>query len=189
MRHASDAILTGIGTVLADDPSLTDRTGLARRRPLLRVVLDSLLRIPVDSKLVRSAADDLLVFCGEAAPMERIALLEEAGVRVRPCHGTTRLELGEVLRELGKEAILSVLLEAGPALNGAFLAAGLVQKAVLFYAETELGEGALPFAEGVPNPFLFEQRLQHVERRMFGPDGCVSGMLEDPWRGIDGYVI
>jgi diaminohydroxyphosphoribosylaminopyrimidine deaminase/5-amino-6-(5-phosphoribosylamino)uracil reductase len=183
MRHASDAILTGIGTVLAD------RTGRSRRRPLLRVVLDSMLRIPLESKLVQSASDDLLVFCGEAAPMQRIALLEAAGVRVRPCHGTTRLALGQVLGELGKESILSVLLEAGPALNGAFLAAGLVQKAVLFYAETELGEGALPFAEGVPNPFLFEQRLQHLERRMFGADGYVSGLLADPWNGIGHHLI
>src|SRR5579863_4550054 len=62
MRHVSDALLTGIGTVLVDDPLLTDRTGLPRRRKLLRVVLDSRLRLPLRSKLVRSAEDDVLVF-------------------------------------------------------------------------------------------------------------------------------
>ncbi len=186
MRHASDAILTGIGTVLADDPSLTDRTGLARRRPLLRVVLDAMLRIPFESKLVRSAAGDFLVFCSAGAPSERIAKLEAAGVRVLRVSGDGRLNLTEVLRMLDAERILSVLLEAGPALNGAFLAEGLVQRVVLFYAETELGEGALPFAEGVTNPFLFEQRLQRVTRRMFGADGCVSGMLNDPWKAESG---
>ena len=181
MRHASDAILTGIGTVLADDPSLTDRTRLERRRPLLRVVLDSLLRIPLGSKLVKSVAGDVLVFCGEEAAVSRVAELEAAGVRVRRVRGGRRLDLGEVLAALDKEKVLSVLLEAGPGLNGAFLAAGLVQQAVLFYAETELGEGALPFAEGTPSPYLFEQGLRRVRRRTFGADACVSGMLVDPW--------
>src|SRR5579864_9662156 len=65
LRHQSDAILAGIGTVLADDPLLTDRTGHPRRRPLLRVILDSRLRLPLDSELVRSANNDVLVFCCE----------------------------------------------------------------------------------------------------------------------------
>ncbi len=62
LRHAADAVLTGIGTVLADNPRLTDRSGQRRRRPLLRVVLDSRLRIPLKSKLVKSAEADLIVF-------------------------------------------------------------------------------------------------------------------------------
>src|ERR1035441_47677 len=61
LRHDSDAILTGIGTVLADDCLLSDRTGHPRCRPLLRIVMDSLLRLPLDSKMVRSSAGDLLV--------------------------------------------------------------------------------------------------------------------------------
>ena len=71
LRHGSDALLTGIGTVLADDPALTDRTGLPRRRPLLRVVLDSHLRTPLSSQLVRSAASDLLLFANLEAASER----------------------------------------------------------------------------------------------------------------------
>ena len=185
MRHTSDAILTGIGTVLADDPALTDRTGLERRRPLLRVVLDSLLRIPLQSGLVTSAAasrdEDLLVFCGKEAEASRVAELEAQGVRVRRVRGGRRLDLTEVLAALDKEKVLSVLLEAGPGLNGAFLAARLVQEVVLFYAETELGEGALPFAEGMASPYLLEQRLRQVRRRTFGRDACVSGVLVDPW--------
>ena len=183
MRHASDAILTGIGTVLADDPALTDRTGMVRRRPLLRVVLDGLLRIPLRSKLVMGAAasHDVLVFCGDEASEKRVAALEAAGVRVMRVRGGRRLELNEVLTALHEEKVLSVLLEAGPGLNGAFLAAGFVQEAVLFYAETELGEGALPFAEGMPSPYLLEQRLLRVRRRTFGADACVSGLLVDPW--------
>src|SRR5246127_1891435 len=62
MRHASDALLTGIGTILADDPLLTDRSGLPRRKPLLRVILDGKLRLSPKSRIVRTADDDILVF-------------------------------------------------------------------------------------------------------------------------------
>ncbi len=63
MRHANDAIMVGVGTIIADDPLLTDRTGLPRRRPLLRVILDSRLRLPLDSRVVRTANYDVVVFC------------------------------------------------------------------------------------------------------------------------------
>src|SRR5512141_458036 len=82
LRYRSDAILTGIGTVLADDCLLTDRTGLERSRPLLRIVLDSQLRLPRDSKIVRSANNDLLVVTTSAAPADRRKILEERGARV-----------------------------------------------------------------------------------------------------------
>ena len=82
MRHSADALLTGIGTVLADDPLLTDCSGLPRRRPLLRVVIDSRLRTPLDSQLVRSARGDLLIFYGTHAEPARAAALQAAGVEV-----------------------------------------------------------------------------------------------------------
>ncbi|HET9318870.1 MAG TPA: bifunctional diaminohydroxyphosphoribosylaminopyrimidine deaminase/5-amino-6-(5-phosphoribosylamino)uracil reductase RibD, partial [Bryobacteraceae bacterium] len=82
LRHHSDAILTGVGTVLADDCLLTDRTGLPRSRPLLRVVADSQLRIPLDSKMVAGAQDDLAVVTTSAASVERRKALENRGVQV-----------------------------------------------------------------------------------------------------------
>src|SRR6185437_926430 len=82
LRHASDAIVTGIGTALADDPRLTDRSGLPRVRPLLRVVLDSTLRLPLESRLVRTAANDLIVAATSAASSERRRALENRGVEV-----------------------------------------------------------------------------------------------------------
>ena len=189
MRHGADAVLTGIGTVLADDPMLTDRTGLARRRRLLRVVLDTALRMPIDAQLVRSSNEDVLIFCGHAVDAPRIAALEEAGVQVVPVAAAEgRLDLEAVLRELGRREILSVLLECGSRLNGAFLAEGLVDKVALFYAQTELGGGAVPFARGAGSPLLLEQSMRGVTRTMFGVDTRVSGTLRDPWGGMTDSV-
>jgi len=78
---------------------------------------------------------------------------------------------------------LSVMLECGSELNGALLARGLVDKLALFYSETELGAGAVPFAAGIGSPFVLEQRMASVTRRTFGADACVSGYLRDPWEG------
>ena len=90
LRHDHDAILTGIGTVLADDCLLTDRTGLARCRPLLRIVMDSQLRLPLDSNMVRSAAGDLVVATTSASSAERRKMLEGRGVQVLVCDGPER---------------------------------------------------------------------------------------------------
>jgi diaminohydroxyphosphoribosylaminopyrimidine deaminase/5-amino-6-(5-phosphoribosylamino)uracil reductase len=85
---------------------------------------------------------------------------------------------------LGQRNILSVLLECGSELNGAFLTQGLGDKVVLFYSQTVLGESAIPFATGVGSPFLLEQRLHSVMRAMFGTDARVSGDLHNPWDGL-----
>jgi diaminohydroxyphosphoribosylaminopyrimidine deaminase/5-amino-6-(5-phosphoribosylamino)uracil reductase len=182
LRHASDAILTGIGTVLADDPQLTDRSGLPRRRPLLRVLLDTQLRIPLDSQLVRSAANDLLVLSSNTAPDAKAVALTERGVQVETITDHAgRLSLSAVLSALAKRNILSLLLECGSHLNGEFLRRNLVDKAILFYSATELGDQALPFAEGIASPFLFEQSLHRVTRTTHGPDTSTIGYLHDPW--------
>ncbi len=184
MRHAVDAVLTGIGTVRADDPLLTDRSGGARRRKLLRVVLDSRLRMAVDSKLVQSASGDVLVVCDRVAEAEAVAVLEAAGVEVVRVPGERgRLDLGAVLDMLGERKILSLMLECGSELNGAFLKAGLVDRVVLFKSEKGLGEGGVPFAAGVSVAEL-EGRMRGVARTRFGADVGVSGVLRDAWEGI-----
>ena len=210
-RHSNDAILTGVGTVLADDPILSDRSNLQRRRRLMRVVLDTLCRTPLSSRLVESANDDLLVFCSPAAPFDRQRALRARGVRVEPMPLLTpeerassnepastaraesrkpELDLRAVLKRLGELDMLSVLLEAGPGLNASFLNAGLVDKVVLFFAEVELGAGSIPFADDGNNPFALIEQLQNIDRCDFvhettggtrGMDACVRGTLHDPW--------
>jgi diaminohydroxyphosphoribosylaminopyrimidine deaminase/5-amino-6-(5-phosphoribosylamino)uracil reductase len=188
LRHNSDAILTGIGTVLADDPSLTDRSnilgpnGQTRRRPLLRVILDTHLRIPLTSKLVRSASNDLLILCGPTAPTAQIKALNDLGIEVATLPDNAgHLSLPAVLSTLAERNLLSLLLECGSQLNGAFLTQNLVDKAVLFYSETELGTEAIPFAQGIPSPYLFQQSLARVTQTTYGPDACITGYVHDPW--------
>ena len=182
LRHASDAILTGIGTVLADNPALTDRSNLPRRRPLLRVILDTNLRTPLNSQLVLTAKDDLLILTGTQAPKAKIAALEAAGAEVLTISNHAgHLSLRAVLTTLAKRKILSLLLEAGSHLNGAFLTQNLVDKAVLFYGESTLGEAALPFAQGIESPTQFQQTLHRPTQATIGPDTIVTGYIHNPW--------
>jgi diaminohydroxyphosphoribosylaminopyrimidine deaminase / 5-amino-6-(5-phosphoribosylamino)uracil reductase len=168
MRHASDALLTGIGTILADDPFLTDRSGLERRRRLLRVVLDSKLRLSPQSRVVKSADDDLLVFTAAPLKSPKARRLQNSGVELVHVKKTRDgLDLGAVLKELGRRDILSVLLEAGPGLNSAALEARVVNRAMLFYAPKIAGSPQVPFAKSAG----FAAAGLHVRRvRQFGPD-------------------
>jgi diaminohydroxyphosphoribosylaminopyrimidine deaminase/5-amino-6-(5-phosphoribosylamino)uracil reductase len=177
MRHASDALLTGIGTILADDPLLTDRTGLPRRRKLLRVVLDSRLCLPLRSKLVRSADGDVLVCTRLREDSPKAGALRRAGVEVLRIPGRgTKIDLRAVVAELGRREILSVLLEAGATLNSAALAAGIVDKLRLFFAPRIAG-----FARaGVSSNGLRTARmLEGATMTPVGPDFAVEGYLRD----------
>jgi diaminohydroxyphosphoribosylaminopyrimidine deaminase/5-amino-6-(5-phosphoribosylamino)uracil reductase len=177
MRHASDALLTGIGTILADDPLLTDRSGLPRRKRLLRVVLDSKLRLSPRSRIVKTSDDDLLVFTMLPLNSPKARKLQNAGVEIfRAKTKNGRIDLPSVLAELGSREILSVLLEAGPAMNGAALAAGLVQKLVLFYAPKIAGGSRVPFALA---PKLNLPPLRDVRTQQFGPDIAIEAYLQD----------
>src|SRR5437764_1173019 len=110
MRHASDALLTGIGTILADDPLLTDRSGLPRRRRLLRVVLDSKLRLSPKSRIVKTSDDDLLVFTAAPLKSAKARRLQDAGIEVAQVPARSGLlDLKAILRQLGEREILSVL--------------------------------------------------------------------------------
>jgi diaminohydroxyphosphoribosylaminopyrimidine deaminase/5-amino-6-(5-phosphoribosylamino)uracil reductase len=150
LRHASDAIITGIGTALADDPLLTDRSALPRVRPLQRVVLDSTLRLPLESKLVRSAKGDLLIAGTSAASNERRRALEAKGIEVKLFDGPKgRVDIRDVISFLGERRSLSVMIEAGSKVNWAALESEAVDKVFLYYAPKILGGlQSLPMAGG-----------------------------------------
>ena len=180
MRHASDALLTGIGTVLADDPLLTDRSGLPRRRKLLRVILDSRLRLPLRSKIARTAENDVLVLTTLSANHPRAKRLRKFGIEVvRIPSRSGRPDLRAALKILAKREILSVILEAGSELNGAALAAGIVDKLFLFYAPKIAGRDDIPFAHAKK---LTLPPLSNVSFHRFGPDFAVEGYLRDVYR-------
>ncbi len=151
LRHDHDAIMTGIGTVLADDPLLTDRTGRARCRPLLRIVMDSQLRLPMDSKMARSAADDLVVITTSASSAERRKTAESRGIRVLVFDGPGgRADLREVVAWLGRQRYLSLMIEAGSKLNWTALESGCVDRIFFYYGTKILGGlEALPLAGGI----------------------------------------
>jgi diaminohydroxyphosphoribosylaminopyrimidine deaminase / 5-amino-6-(5-phosphoribosylamino)uracil reductase len=150
LRHASDAIVTGIGTALADDPRLTDRSGLPRARALWRVVLDSTLRLPLESRLVQTVEGDLIVAATSAASPERRRALENRGVEVKIFDGPRgRVDIRDVVTLLGERRCLSVLIEAGSKVNWAALESGAVDKVFLYYAPKILGGlQSLPMAGG-----------------------------------------
>ncbi len=179
IRHAADALLTGIGTVLADDPRMSDRTGKPRRRRLMRVVLDSRLRLPLKSTLVKSAEGDVMVFTLQPRDSPTARALERAGaqvVRVRGRRG--HVDLRAVIRELGKREILNLVIEAGAELNGAALEAGIVDKMILFYAPKDHGKRS---ADGANRARWFAKSpaLTNLKLSRYGPDFAVEGYFHD----------
>jgi diaminohydroxyphosphoribosylaminopyrimidine deaminase/5-amino-6-(5-phosphoribosylamino)uracil reductase len=193
LRHAADALLTGIGTVLADNPNLTDRSGKPRRRPLLRVVLDSRLRLPLKSKLVKDSAGDVLVFTAQSPDSPKARALRKAGIEVvhvdmppeagNATRGVRRaargVELQAVIGELARREVLGVLLEAGAELNGAALRAGIVDKLVLFLAPKILGGGHVPIARSFSTRIGDAPLLEFSRLRFSGPDAVLEGYFRD----------
>ena len=183
IRHNSDAILTGIGTVLADDCQLTDRTGLERSRPLLRIVADSTLRIPLDSRIVGSAAGDVAILTTSAAPEERRRALEYRGVRVLVFDGPGgRADLKKLVEYLAGEQYRSLMIESGSKLNWAALEAGIVDKVFFYYAPKILGGmQSLPVVGGAGRGKRTDAiRFERVRLHTIPPDEfAVEAYLEN----------
>jgi diaminohydroxyphosphoribosylaminopyrimidine deaminase/5-amino-6-(5-phosphoribosylamino)uracil reductase len=181
LRHQSDAILAGVGTVMADDPLLTDRSGLPRRRKLLRVILDSYLRIPPESRVIKTAGQDVLVLYSTADEPTWQAL-EANGISVQQISATAdgRPDFAAIVRRLGELEITSLLIEGGALVNGAALASGEVDKVFLYYAPKIFGEGAVPFLAG-ESLHGRAQCVQRYELHRFGEDFAVEGYLRDPY--------
>jgi diaminohydroxyphosphoribosylaminopyrimidine deaminase / 5-amino-6-(5-phosphoribosylamino)uracil reductase len=181
LRHRSDAIIAGVGTVMADDPLLTDRSGRPRRRKLLRVILDTNLRIPLESRVVQTADNDVLVLYSAAEEQTKRAL-EAKNIRVQEISPTAdgRPDFAAIIQTLGKLEITSVLIEGGALVNGAALASGEVDKVFLYYAPKIFGGEAVPFIAGD----ALRGKMQCVRRfelHRIGEDFAVEGYLRDPY--------
>ena len=158
-RARSCAVITGIGTVLADDPALTARDQPAWARPPeqpLRVVLDSGLRLPPHARLLQQAGPVLI--CTGSSDRARIGALEAAGAQVCRLAGHASPDPGTVLRHLAERQVNEVLVECGPTLAGAFLLAGMVDELLLYQAPHLMGDAARPLLR-LPGLAAMEQRL------------------------------
>lgn len=150
LRAGFDAILVGIGTILADDPLLTVRGAVAPRVPPVRVVLDSDARLPLESRLVDTVGEaPVWVVCAADAPAERRAALEARGVRTLAVPRVGRhIDLDAALARLGDEQVRSVFCEGGGRVGGALLEADLIERLYLFYAPKLFGRDGVPAFPG-----------------------------------------
>jgi diaminohydroxyphosphoribosylaminopyrimidine deaminase/5-amino-6-(5-phosphoribosylamino)uracil reductase len=185
LRHQHDGIMVGVGTIIADDPLLTDRSGLPRRRPLLRVIVDSRLRLSPESRVVKTAKDDVLVLCSFAEE-NRKRQLQQQGIRVEQVPvgvGDGRPDMAGIARCLGTMEITSLLIEGGAMINGAALASGIVDKVFLYYAPKILaGTGSVPFASGPGFAHMQDAAsVKAIKLHRFGEDFAVEGYLRDPY--------
>ena len=173
LRWQADAVMVGVDTVIADDPMLTDRSGLRRRRPLLRVVLDSALRMPLNSKLVATAQKDVIVFTVSNDEASASRSSRAAG----PREGLSRAEagrvpLGKVLDMLGEEGILTLLTETGTRLNTALLAAGLIDRIHFFISPQIMGSDAVPAFAAWPAPSTWPKSKWSATATISGSAHC-----------------
>ena len=181
-RAAHQGILVGLGTVLADDPRLTVRMGQAGATPA-RIVLDSLARIPLESRMLAMDAGRRIVIAGAQAPPDRLNRLRNLGVEVFAC-SDKRPRPEEFLRLLRTAGIESLLVEGGAQVHGGLIARGEADELLLFMAGMILGDSqALPWCITEPAVTLESAtRLRFLPPEVLGADLLLRGMFapEDP---------
>lgn len=183
LRDRCDALVTGVGTVLADDPSLTTRLGHEEARDPLRVIVDSRGRTPLESKVVRRAQDGkTLIVTTPAAPAARRIALTERGCRVWVCapDGAGRVDVAELMARLGTRGdVIGVLLEGGGDLAASFLGAGLVDRWLAFIAPKIVGGRDAPGPVGGVGPARMDEARPVFEWRTTrcGPDLRIDGRV------------
>ena len=180
LRAMVDAVMVGVGTLIADDPQLTCRMGVRGRDPS-RVIVDSRLRTPPTAALFGLASSARTLIATTEPESVRAGALVDAGAELLPCREEDgRVDLADLLLRLGARGVQSVLLEGGRELAGAALRGGLVARVLLFYAPKILcSEDGFGLCGG-PGPRLMAdaKRLRDITVRRFGEDILVSGYPE-----------
>jgi diaminohydroxyphosphoribosylaminopyrimidine deaminase/5-amino-6-(5-phosphoribosylamino)uracil reductase len=174
MRHEHDAILVGANTAVVDNPSLTDRSGRQRRRPLVRVLLDNRLRIPLDSTLARTTDEFPTVVISNSTDAAKVDALRGQGVDVVERDAR---DLAGVLDVLCERELQSVLVEGGTEVAGAFRDAGLIDKLTLMISPRIIGGSDAPFAFGGRGAPSIEEALplRDISVERHGDDVEITG--------------
>ena len=180
LRDLYDGILVGIGTVLADDPSLTTRLPDGSGKNALRIIVDSLARTPLTSKVVTDGQAATLLAVTDEAPAERVNALQQAGVEVIRMNAGPQVDLRELMHQLAERDICSVFVEGGGTVNFSLLQSGLVDKIYAFIAPKVLGgRTALTPVEGDGFAALEEAvELSDVQMELLAGDILVAGYVK-----------
>jgi len=182
LRNRVDAIMVGSGTAQADDPSLTTRLSSGRKgRDPLRVVVDRNLRLKGEARMLRQQSTaGTIVFCGKDAPEARREKLTRSGARLIEvgCGGDGQLSLDDILAELGRMQITSLLVEGGGRLHSSFITQGLADEAYFFHAPLLLGNDGLALLQGFGADTVQDGvRLQRISYRRYGEDMLLHGFF------------
>jgi diaminohydroxyphosphoribosylaminopyrimidine deaminase/5-amino-6-(5-phosphoribosylamino)uracil reductase len=192
LRACSDAIMIGIGTLLADDPLLTVR-GVTQRRRLLRIVLDTYLRTPPEARLISVDPQDVLILCGRDAPADKRQSIERHGAKVIAiaADGSSRLSLHDALKRVADLGVTHLLVEPGPTLAGSLLSQGLADR-LLVSRCPRVTAGNGPAAPRIPGGYIETRRLdvdgdlvsEHLNAAgpaYFAPDPSADMVLAGEW--------
>jgi diaminohydroxyphosphoribosylaminopyrimidine deaminase / 5-amino-6-(5-phosphoribosylamino)uracil reductase len=180
LRSEADAVMVGIGTVLADDPRLTSRTNGNKRSDPIRIVVDSRLRIPLESRILHLPSARTLLATTKQASNEKIREIEKLGAQVLVLEESSgRVNLAALMKELGRIEITHLLLEGGSELNASMLSEGLVDQVVFLIAPKIIGGRDAVSAVGgeTLRPLSRAWRVRDLEVRRLGEDLLVRGRL------------
>lgn len=179
LRNIYDAILVGVGTVLADDPSLTTRLPEGGGKDPVRIVLDSKARTPVTARVItQTSPAPTIIVTAPNAPAENLLRLKEAGAQVIEIpSGKGGIDLALLLKELGRREISSLLVEGGAGVNGSFVAGNLVDKFYWFVAPKLIGGAGAPGPVGDPGIAALRDAisLKNIKLNRYGEDICIEG--------------
>lgn len=176
LRHQHQAIMVGVETVIADNPSLNTRLSVGGLQPI-RIVVDSNLRTPMDAKVIGDQSLKTILLSTENVSLNKIKQFEEQGVDVYLCGSGTKVNLTIAMKQLAEQGIGSILLEGGGRLNGAMLEAKLIDKMMLFYAPKIIGGETSPSSFVFPGFKKMNEAivLDNIQSQTFENDICITG--------------